>query len=382
MCIAIAQTEGAPQLSKKIFENCFERNKDGMGMAWIDWKARTPDRRIRTMRCSRNAAGKFDVGRFWDFYRRVQCHWGKTSPILIHFRWTTHGVTHPHNSHPFKIKSKLCMIHNGVLPMPTKNSKYTNFFTESQIVDYFSDTWHYANLYFPRFGYLQFHMDKFRKTTENFIGTGNKICFLDANAYTENTRKEFKTSPLIIYNEGQGNWHDGTWFSNTAWKSYEQTYGKYCKTYNCSNRVYVEGETQCWQCKHGWSESCDNACNTPSQGVSQQCKKKGCTTWTTSTKGYCSKHQKVENHSDVRFYSGGSFNGADYDKDKGNETTPEPQKESTVILDRKICKGHMCSSLLSRDNPSDWCPICESGKREVVSDAQGNSNGTTALGSV
>lgn len=315
MCIAIAQKQGAPLLEKKIFQTCFDRNKDGIGMAWIDWNAK-PSRRIRVVRFGRNAAGKFDLNHAWDYYRRIHNHFGKKTPILIHFRWSTHGVIHPSNSHPFKILPKLAMIHNGVLPMPTEKCGIKNLFDYNQVVEHFSDTWHYAKLYFPKFSYLTFHSKGFRKDTEKFIGKSNKLCFLDANAYSETIKNTYKTSPLIIYNEGEGNWHNDTWFSNMNWKPYEApVYGRPCAFDNCNGRVYRDQDQYCWQCE---SELRDL----------ERAAKRACCGGTS--------------HSDTKFYSGG------YNSNKS--------KSSNV----KVCKSNGCNTLIPLDSINDWCAECDS----------------------
>lgn len=222
MCIAIAQPAGTPLLPKSMFERCHGSNRDGLGMAWIDWK-RDPEHRIHIRRLGKHD-GKFDVEHFWEKYRLVHQHWGKTSPIIIHFRLSTRGVINQYNCHPFRVKPTIAMMHNGILDLPEKGRVYKNFFEEHQMNPLYSDTWQYANLYFPRFHNLAFHT-WLKADTEKFIGRNNKLVFLDANQYDEKLVKRHNIKPLVIYNEKEGVWDGGVWFSNYGYKPY--TTGSY-----------------------------------------------------------------------------------------------------------------------------------------------------------
>ena len=265
MCIAVAQTAGARMLTFDTFEQCYTRNKDGLGMAWINWAAPHPDKRIRIMRSSRNSNGDFDLERFYDFYRRTHLLWGKHSPFMLHFRYTTHGDTDQYNCHPFRVKPRLAMMHNGVLPMPPAGKGIKNLFHDNQVLEKYSDTWHYAKLYFPKFGYLSFH-GWLKEATEQFIGTGNKLVFLDANRYSEAYRKKGFDN-LIIYNEEQGEWHEGTWYSNTAWRPYVAPPKRMCRSFECKEWVYVSNTDYCWTCRNNGKVK-ESTCGTPWQSCS------------------------------------------------------------------------------------------------------------------
>lgn len=238
MCIAIAQPEGTATLPFSIFEECAKTNKHGLGMAWIDWK-REPEKRLRIWRSTQASDGSFDVRHFWEKYRIAHIQWGKESPFMMHFRYTTHGLTNKYNCHPFRVKPMLAMVHNGILPIPPKGRNIKNLFHGDDVLEEYSDTWHYANWYFSKFDYEQFHggMLSCKKTlqehTEDFIGVGNKLVFLDANRYE-------KPRNLLIYNEKQGTWDGGVWYSNSGYKSWSG-YGS-CGTYNRRSAGWWRGE--------------------------------------------------------------------------------------------------------------------------------------------
>lgn len=223
MCIAIAAEKGAGLMPKSLFDNCYRTNSHGLGMAWIDWRAK-PNERIKILKNFYDGK-QFNLDWFYAAYQSVHKRFADTSPMLLHFRFATHGNKDMFNCHPFMVKPRLCMIHNGVLRMPTDKNRIENLFEPEDIIQQNSDTWHYANLYFSKFKYTSFHLPRLKDHTENFIGKNNKLAFLDANNYGPAcNRQGFKN--LLIYNEKEGNWDGKIWFSNYGWKSYSYGYSQ------------------------------------------------------------------------------------------------------------------------------------------------------------
>lgn len=276
MCIAIAQPAETRLITRSCFRKCANSNDDGLGMAWIDWRQPNPAKRLRILRVAPHGGKVYDVDRFWDRYQQVHHHWGKKSPIVIHFRFSTRGLKDQYNCHPFRVNPMTALIHNGCLPMPTKSHGYTNLFEYEETDDTYSDTWHYAHLYFSRFKQYTLHTREFRRNTEKFIGTNNKLVFLDATCYTPKQLEEGYDN-LIIYNEKQGVWENKIWYSNYGFREYSNsnscytstpnnrtrqvlvngkwvsdgewdTAWPYCKTQKCMNRVYDQRDTLCWDC--------------------------------------------------------------------------------------------------------------------------------------
>ncbi len=109
-------------------------------------------------------------------------------PYLIHFRYATHGAVGYANCHPFKVNRDCYMVHNGILKIPLRDSRY-------------SDSWHfaadYARPYIATHGYGKLTAD-----TEHFIGRGNKVAFIRGSG------------EILIANEFAGTWRDELWYSN------------------------------------------------------------------------------------------------------------------------------------------------------------------------
>lgn len=265
MCIAIAQPAGTRLLTLSMFRQCAKSNDDGLGLAWIDWRQSDPLKRLRILRVSPDSKRNFDVDWFWERYRQIHHHWGAQSPIIIHFRWSTRGVVDQYNCHPFRVNPMTAMIHNGVLSMPTYKGHYVNLFEYEDVRADYSDTWHYAHLYFSRMDQEVLQSPWFMKQTEKFIGSSNKLVFLDANHYDESARKQGYDN-LLIYNEKQGVWDGKVWFSNYGYREYSNNtcrtsyyygdscgtrddYGWPCETKGCQRRVYFKGETLCYTCR-------------------------------------------------------------------------------------------------------------------------------------
>lgn len=192
MCIAILNKSG--QLAEEIFENSFENNPDGCGMAWIE------KGQIQTLHNLKSWKPLYEK------YLKIRP--ATADPILIHFRIGTSGKKDERNLHPFTIGKDLAMIHNGILTYHPTNPDY-------------SDTWHFAQM-------LKSLRDPAKlieseslefKQLESFIGS-SKICYLH------------KSGKVSIMNEKAGHWNGESWFSNTTYEQcsyypigYSKSYG-------------------------------------------------------------------------------------------------------------------------------------------------------------
>ena len=207
MCIAIAQPAESPTLDEKTLKACFEANGDGLGFMYSHngrlvirknyWKPRwNPE---------------WDFDRFYQDYYMMHKTYGKSSPFALHFRISTSGNVNRENSHPFLVRKGIGLIHNGVLPMPKTGGSIEHLFADKDVNPRYSDTWHYANLYFNDAPTCILHDDKYIDAVASFIGTGNKLVFLD------DTREIRPYPALRIVNAAQGTWARGIWFSNNSW---------------------------------------------------------------------------------------------------------------------------------------------------------------------
>ena len=95
MCIIVCKERGkAGKLDWDLLKNCFVNNPDGAGYA-VAW-----DDKIRM----RKGFMTFDAFKqsLQDCVKKIDL---KECGILLHFRITTHGGTHPENTHPFPLDS-------------------------------------------------------------------------------------------------------------------------------------------------------------------------------------------------------------------------------------------------------------------------------------
>jgi hypothetical protein len=106
MCIIIHRPQGAAtRLSRETLQRCATRNPHGFGIMWAD-------------------KGKLNTARYLpserkDFIKRALILQACDVPMVLHFRWATHGAVTKENTHPFVIrKGHSALMHNGILGIP------------------------------------------------------------------------------------------------------------------------------------------------------------------------------------------------------------------------------------------------------------------------
>jgi hypothetical protein len=106
MCIIIHRPKGAAtRLSREVLARCCDNNPHGFGMMWA-------------------YQGKLLTARYMpsqrkDFIKRALILQESDVPLMLHFRWATHGAVEKANTHPFIIKKgHSAMMHNGILNIP------------------------------------------------------------------------------------------------------------------------------------------------------------------------------------------------------------------------------------------------------------------------
>lgn len=185
MCLAIYKP-AATKPDKEAYRCGFENNTHGAGFA-----AATNGGIII-------GKGFFKFKEFWKaFEPYADC------PALIHFRLATHGKKDNDNCHPFAIADNLAMIHNGVLPICTKEDETK------------SDTWHYVESILKPLH--QLHPEFYKHQAISFLGrcaiSGSKFVFLRSDG------------DFGIWNEEDGTWEkDGHWYSNSGYQK-TRSYG-------------------------------------------------------------------------------------------------------------------------------------------------------------
>jgi hypothetical protein len=180
MCLAIFKPKGVT-IKKKYLRNGWDANEDGAGFAIAR------DGRIEIQK------GFFTFKEFYSAFREVN---NARETAIVHFRFATHGVTNAINCHPFSVcGDKYAMIHNGVIDIECVDKAL-------------SDTAHFSELVLQPIleAGVEFDSGALRYLVEEAIGKMNKIVLLRGDG------------SHVIYNEKQGEWKNGSWYSNGGYK--------------------------------------------------------------------------------------------------------------------------------------------------------------------
>ena len=126
-------------------------------------------------------------------------------PVLVHFRWATHGKRNKFNCHPWPVcGGEFAAVHNGIINIQSTNKKSdTGHFIDlvlTPALEAFSDPSHPA---------LKFMV-------EETVGSHNKVVVMSGSG------------EVTIYNEKSGEWNGGVWYSNSGYEfaSYRYKYGR------------------------------------------------------------------------------------------------------------------------------------------------------------
>ena len=177
MCLAIFKPAGK-DIKPEHLENASIQNPDGGGIAY----ATGEELIIRK--------GYFDGSETINNLLQDLTDY----PAVVHFRWSTQGLTDKKNCHPFRIE-EWAMIHNGHISCMPDDKKR-------------SDTYLYAKRRMKRRIRSNNNwplLDRANKKMAKEIG-GSKLVFLRADGES------------VIINEKKGDWVDGIWYSNDSYK--------------------------------------------------------------------------------------------------------------------------------------------------------------------
>ena len=184
MCIAILKP-AEKILTKRVLKTCFHNNPDGAGFAIASKRARSVIIK----------KGFFSFRKFWHSFREYQ---KRGEAMLIHFRVATSGKIDGENCHPWRVDKDHALIHNGnlesKLELKHEHVSDTGLFVEcilQPILVQSPDMWQDS---------------AFKWMLEESMGTNNKVVII-------NSQGEY-----FIFNEKQGDWEDGCWFSNKTFK--------------------------------------------------------------------------------------------------------------------------------------------------------------------
>lgn len=178
MCIAILNSEG--KLDKTTFQNCWENNPDGAGIAFLKNQSVFLVKEMES------------VDRLYTIYSRIRRK--NTLPIVIHFRVATSGLIDQENCHPFEVFPGLAVAHNGIIDnvKPTKTSSDTRIFIKEIL---------------RRLPQNFLFNEGIRQLIAGFI-EDSKLVFLNKHGF------------YTIINEHLGHWDEEhiNWYSNSSYK--------------------------------------------------------------------------------------------------------------------------------------------------------------------
>jgi hypothetical protein len=189
MCVLVTKPAGVPWVSEKELRNCFNGNKDGAGLCWHDGKELWL------------AKGYF---KFESLYKQLKAV--EEYPVMLHFRFATHGTVKRKNCHPFVLKNNACMAHNGVISgLPAIGDK-----TDSEA---------FCRAYLDKFTVKQLKSKAVGNLVEGYLG-GSKVALL------------LPDGDFVWYNKHLGVTHEDLWFSNDGYKdrvvyNFADDYGDY-----------------------------------------------------------------------------------------------------------------------------------------------------------
>lgn len=120
-------------------------------------------------------------------------------PVILHFRFATHGKINYDNAHPFQLNSGYAAAHNGVICTtpygPAKRDE--------------SDSRHFMRVRVnPTLRVTGTITPDDLAEWADEIGQSNKLALMS------------NRGEVFIVNEKQGHWFDGVWYSNYSYESY------------------------------------------------------------------------------------------------------------------------------------------------------------------
>lgn len=185
MCVILYKPRHA-EVNYDDLEKCFKRNDDGAGFVYAH------EGKLYTEK------GFFHFSELEERVKLIP----KGAPALIHCRIGTSGANDKRNCHPFKVRSDLSLVHNGVMTRYVHkdfDGSDTMFFTKKVLGPIARRT---NGFLIGRAG---------RSLIEELTGTGNKIALINKDG------KVMRSYPDAWTRVGQ------LFYSNTHWQPYTTT---------------------------------------------------------------------------------------------------------------------------------------------------------------
>lgn len=194
MCLALYKPAKA-SLNQAEMESAFKANPDGAGFAYYDPALR----RVVIQR------GYFT---FMDLWTDLIPIMDDKLPLILHFRWATHGDVNTENCHPFELHDG-ALIHNGIISglgeVSYSYAKTSTCDTKGGCDDR-SDTREFVEDMLAGMGALELKLAK--KLIEHTIGWSKLVTIHNDGS-------------VVIFNEDKGHWRKGVWYSNDSYLPYK-----------------------------------------------------------------------------------------------------------------------------------------------------------------
>lgn len=225
MCIIVAK-ERNKEFDKEKLDFSYKSNTDGCGIMWYE------DNKVKTYTT-------LDYEEFKDFLEGYD--WFKEYPAVIHLRYTTVGDTTLELCHPFTT-SLGAMMHNGTIHSAKDKAEACNISDSKLLAMYLHDIEQQATVdIYDTIG--------FKYLLEQLLGYINRVVFLGNDG------------EIRIFNEDNGDWVNGIWYSNDYYKNerhvasvvnnYNTTWGLTpFQAVNRCNKVFVYGSLKASRHNH------------------------------------------------------------------------------------------------------------------------------------
>ena len=99
MCIIAIKTGRHNHAGTTTIENMWYNNRDGAGLCMLKTATCTSKRRLMTLKDFKAALKRLE--------KTIDV---VNTPLVLHFRITTHGGTSPGNTHPFPVTEKIALL--------------------------------------------------------------------------------------------------------------------------------------------------------------------------------------------------------------------------------------------------------------------------------
>lgn len=227
MCIIAAKAANIPMPSRETIRTMWNGNRDGAGFMYVEKGKVRIEKGFMAYESFEKALDKLEAR--LDLTR---------TPVVMHFRITTHGGTKPENCHPFPItdsigalkkltcSTDLGVAHNGIIPITPRRG--------------ISDTMEYiASQLAP----LKRAMPRFYTNKDAMLLVKNAI----------ESRMAFLTGDGKIYTVGDFIKDEGVLYSNSSYKETRLTY-RSLDNWDCWSDTDPNKDPWDWNAAEGWGD--------------------------------------------------------------------------------------------------------------------------------